>query len=62
MRWRWWKKRAEDAGEAIAVAQERLDAAKAAEPEVNRVVRELRRIQVENNFAALLTNAFREHR
>lgn len=61
MRWPWSKK-AQDAGEGIAVAQERLDAAHAAEPEVSRVVRELRRIQVENNFAALLTAAFREHR
>lgn len=61
MRWP-WRKRAQDASEAIAAAQERLDAAKAVEPEVSRVVRELRRIQLDNNFAAMLAATFRDHR
>ena len=61
MRWP-WSKRAKAEAEGVAAAQERLDAAKAAEPEVSRVVRELRRIQMENNFAALLTAAFKDHR
>lgn len=61
MRWRWWR-RAEQAHQDIAAAQERLDAVEAAEPEVSRVVRELRRIQVDNNYAAMLTAAFKDHR
>jgi hypothetical protein len=61
VRWRWWK-RPEVAHEAIAAAQERLDAANAAEAEVSRVVRELRRIQNDNNFGARLAAAFRDHR
>jgi hypothetical protein len=61
VRWRWWKPAA-GAGEAIAVAQERLDAAHAAEPEVARIVRELRRIHADNNYGARLAAAFRDHR
>ncbi|GIH07435.1 hypothetical protein Rhe02_55020 [Rhizocola hellebori] len=62
MRWPWSKRPKPENTEAVKQAQKRLDAAHAAEPEVSRVVRELRRIQIENNFAALLTSAFRDHR
>lgn len=61
MRWRWWR-RADNGQNDIAAAQERLDAVEAAEPEVSRVVRELRRIQVDNNFAAMLAATFKDHR
>jgi transposase-like protein len=61
VRWRWWR-RAEQAHEDIAAAQERLDAVEAAEPEVSRVVRELRRLQTENSYSARLAAAFRDHR
>ncbi len=61
MRWRWWR-RADSGHQDIAAAQERLDAVDAAEPEVSRVVRELRRIQIDNNFAAMLAATFKDHR
>lgn len=61
MKWRWWR-RADNGQNDIAAAQERLDAVEAAEPEVSRVVRELRRIQVDNNFAAMLAATFKDHR
>lgn len=61
MRWRWWR-RAKDAAGDIAAAQERLDAVEAAEPEVSAMVRELRRIHTENGYGAMLLAAFRDHR
>lgn len=62
MRWPWSRRRDPGAQDAINDAQKRLDAASAAEPAVSRAVRELRRIQAENNYAAQLMAAFREHR
>lgn len=60
MRWPWSRRPRNEAG--LADAQERLDAARDAEREVARVVRQLRQIRERNNFAALVAAAFKEHR
>jgi hypothetical protein len=61
VRWRWWR-RPDSARQDIAAAQDRLDAVNAAEPQVSRMVRELRRIQADNSFAARVAAAFKDHR
>lgn len=63
MRWPPWRKATPPDDEAgMVAAQERLEAAHAAQPEVSRVVRQLRQIREHNNFAALITAALKEHR
>ncbi len=62
MRWPWRKVRPATDEAGLAAAQERLDAAHAAQSEVTRVVRQLRQIRERNNFAALVAAAFKEHR
>lgn len=58
MKWPW--RRPDESG--IDAAQERLDAAHAAQPEVSRVVRKLRDLRDENNYGARLAAVFKDHR
>lgn len=62
MRWPWSRRRDRREDPATVAARDLLDAAHAAQPEVSRVVRQLRQIRERNNFAALITAALREHR
>lgn len=60
MRWPWRRRDRGGDQEAIEQAQRRLEAADAAEPHVSRMVRELRRIQLDNQYSARLLAAFRD--
>lgn len=67
MRWRFWRRaRPEPADEsaqlAVVESARKLAEAHGRTGEVERVVRELRRIREQNNFAALVRSALREHR
>ena len=62
MRWPWRRERDESAREAIAAAQERLDAVEAVEPRVSRVARHLERLRKENQFGPRLLAAFKDDR
>jgi hypothetical protein len=63
VRWPWRRERDESArkaAERIAAAQEREDAADAAEPRVSRVARQLERLRKENQFGPRLLAAFKD--
>jgi len=66
MRWplRWLRRREREQGaqEAIAAAQERLDAVEAVEPAVSLLSHQLERLGKENKFGPRFRAAFKGHR
>ncbi len=61
MRWPWRRKRDQDAREAIAAAQERLEAVEAVEPAVKLLSHQLERLRKENRFGPRFRAAFKGH-
>jgi len=61
MRWPWRRKKAKGAQEAIAAAQERLDAVEAVEPAVSLLSHQLERLGKENKFGPRFRAAFKGH-
>jgi hypothetical protein len=68
MRWPWSRRRSLRArlrasdGEQLADAQRRLDEARAVEPAVRSLARELAAIRERNRLAPMIMAALREHR
>lgn len=61
-RWLWPLKRRKGPSPELEAAQRKLDEVAAKDPEVFHLAEQLRRIRESNNFAALLTHAFRDRR
>ena len=61
MKWPWRRKHDQHAQEAIAAAQERLDAVEAVEPAVSLLSHQLERLGKENRFGPRFRAAFKGH-